>query len=149
MLTFIWVQGKLWCFLADSKYFFYLENDTAFLRCDTNPNCKVNVALYFGSSWWGTFLKSSTASTEFSKSSWSIQTEFIDLVNWTGEKLNWPEYEMIPVDTGRKLNVHKKFSRRPGRLLNALGTFNLCPVSMGEVLSTFYQIYQRVLNIAS
>ena len=43
------------------------------------------------------------------------------------------EYEniakAIPVDTGRKLNVHKKFRRRPGRLLNVLCTFNLRPVS--------------------
>ena len=36
-----------------------------------------------------------------------------------------------PVDTGRKLNVHKTFRRRPGRLLNVLCTFNLCPVSTG------------------
>ena len=34
-----------------------------------------------------------------------------------------------PVDTGRKLNVHKTFRRRPGRLLNVLCTFNLRPVS--------------------
>ena len=31
----------------------------------------------------------------------------------------------IPVDTGRKLNVHKMFSGRPGRVLNVLYTFNL------------------------
>ena len=37
-----------------------------------------------------------------------------------------------PLDTGRKLNVHKMFSRRPGRLLNILCTFNLRPVSRGE-----------------
>ena len=37
-----------------------------------------------------------------------------------------------PVDTGRKLNVHKKFRRRPRRLLNVLCTFNLRPVSMGK-----------------
>ena len=39
-----------------------------------------------------------------------------------------------PVDTGRKLNVHKTFRRRPGRpgcLLNVLCTFNLRPVSVG------------------
>ena len=34
-----------------------------------------------------------------------------------------------PVDTGRKLNVHKTFRRRPGRLLNVLCTLNLRPVS--------------------
>ena len=36
-----------------------------------------------------------------------------------------------PVDTGRKLNVHKTFRRRPGRLLNVLWPFNLRPVSTG------------------
>ena len=35
-----------------------------------------------------------------------------------------------PVDTGRKLNEHKTFRRRPGRLLNVLCTFNLRPVFM-------------------
>ena len=35
----------------------------------------------------------------------------------------------LPVDTGRKLNVHKTFRRRLGRLLNVLCTFNLRPVS--------------------
>ena len=38
-----------------------------------------------------------------------------------------------PVDIGRKLNVHKTFTRRPGRLLNVLCTFNLRPVSTGLV----------------
>ena len=33
------------------------------------------------------------------------------------------------VDTGRKLNVHKTFRRRPGHLLNVLCTFSLRPVS--------------------
>ena len=37
-----------------------------------------------------------------------------------------------PVDTGRKLNVHKTFRRRPGRLLNVLCSFNLRPVSTGK-----------------
>ena len=36
-----------------------------------------------------------------------------------------------PVDTGRKLNVHKTFKRRPGRLPNVLCTFSLRPVSTG------------------
>ena len=39
-----------------------------------------------------------------------------------------------PVDTGRKLNVHKTFRRRPGRLLNVLCRFDLRPVSTGEEL---------------
>ena len=29
----------------------------------------------------------------------------------------------LPIDTGRKLNAHKTFRRRPGRLLNVLCTF--------------------------
>ena len=37
----------------------------------------------------------------------------------------------VPVDTGRKLNVHKTFRRRPRRLLNVLCMFNLRPVSTG------------------
>ena len=37
------------------------------------------------------------------------------------------------VDTGRKLNVHDTFRRRPGGLLNVLCTFNLRPVSAGAV----------------
>ena len=37
-----------------------------------------------------------------------------------------------PADTVRKLNVHKTFRTRPGRLLNVLCTFNLRPVSTGE-----------------
>ena len=40
-----------------------------------------------------------------------------------------------PVDTGRKLNVHKTFRRRPGRLLNVLCTFSLRPVSTGNILN--------------
>ena len=36
------------------------------------------------------------------------------------------------VDTGGKLNAHKTFIGRPGRLLNVLCTFNLRPVSAGS-----------------
>ena len=48
-----------------------------------------------------------------------------------------------PVDTGRKLNVHKTFRRRPGRLLNVLCTFNLCPVSTENaiILTAIQQPY--------
>ena len=38
-----------------------------------------------------------------------------------------------PVDTRRKLNVHKTFRRRPGRLLNVSCTFNLRTVSTGTL----------------
>ena len=49
---------------------------------------------------------------------------------------------VIPVDTGRKLNVHKTFRRRPGRLLNVLCTSNLRPVSMGMMHKLISRIYQ-------
>ena len=39
-----------------------------------------------------------------------------------------------PVDTGCKLNVHKTFRKRPG-LLNVLCTFNLRPVSAGDIFT--------------
>ena len=38
-----------------------------------------------------------------------------------------------PVDTGRRLNVHEAFRKRPGRLLKVLCTFNLRPVSTGNI----------------
>ena len=44
----------------------------------------------------------------------------------------------LPVDTGRKLNVHKTFRRSPRRLLNVLCTFNLRPVSTGLVATFSY-----------
>ena len=46
---------------------------------------------------------------------------------------------ITPVDTGRKLNVHKTFRRRPGRLLNVLCTFNLRHVSTGTDLTILSQ----------
>ena len=39
--------------------------------------------------------------------------------------------DLFPADTGRKLNVHRTFRRRPRRLLNVLCKFNLRPVSTG------------------
>ena len=72
--------------------------------------------------------------------SWSvfsfIWTEFEDLPLQKQEKMDLKNVEFghfsridaSPVDTGRKLIVHKTFRRRPGRLLNVLYTFNLCPV---------------------
>ena len=38
-----------------------------------------------------------------------------------------------PVDTGCKLNVHNTFRKRPQHLLNVLYTFNLRPVSKGQL----------------
>ena len=51
-----------------------------------------------------------------------------------------PEHKTaFAADTGRKLNVHKKFSRRLGRLLNVFCAFSLRPVSTGlVVISNFF-----------
>ena len=46
-------------------------------------------------------------------------------------------WRAFPVDTGPKLNVHKTFRRRLGRLLNVSCTFNLRAVSTGLVTYGF------------
>ena len=51
--------------------------------------------------------------------------------------------ESFPVDTGRKLNVHKTFRRRPGRLLKVLCTFNLRPVSTGLIKVRFFKTEKK------
>ena len=53
----------------------------------------------------------------------------------------------FPVATGRKLNLHKTFKRRPGRLLNVLDTFNLRPVSTGLVRNNpFVKVFREPKN---
>ena len=53
-----------------------------------------------------------------------------------------------PVDTERKLNVHKTLRRHPGRLLNVLCTFNLPPVSTGDTLSKWLKsLYWMILGL--
>ena len=49
------------------------------------------------------------------------------------EALTWGfcTADTSPVDTGRKLNVHKTLPRRSARLLNVLCMFNLRSVSTG------------------
>ena len=54
--------------------------------------------------------------------------KFFQLV---GKVLFELSYMIAPADTERKLNVHKTFRSRPGRLLNVLFTFSLRPVSTG------------------
>ena len=52
-----------------------------------------------------------------------------------------------PVDRGRKLNIHKTFRRRPGRLLNVLCTFNLRLVSTGTInFSVFILKTYAIIN---
>ena len=56
-------------------------------------------------------------------------------------------YETIKylVDKGRKLNWHKTFRRRPGRLLNALCTFSLRSVSTGYGAGKFYKVSRNTI----
>ena len=51
----------------------------------------------------------------------------------------------FPVDTGRKVNVHKTFRRCPGRLLNVLYTLSLRPLSTRFVFLSLFQV--RIKNI--
>ena len=55
---------------------------------------------------------------------------FTFLLHWGAMNLKYP------VNTGRKLNVHKTFMRRPGRPLSVLYTLNLRRVYL---VSAFYQ----------
>ena len=48
-----------------------------------------------------------------------------------------------PRDTGRKVNVHKMFTKRPERFLNFLCTLNLRPVSSGRAP---LQMFDWILN---
>ena len=51
-----------------------------------------------------------------------------------------------PVDTRRKLNVHKPFRRRPGRLLNVLCTFNFKSCVYGVIIFRTIKIDNSVLG---
>ena len=59
---------------------------------------------------------------------WPNQPTGLD-TGYTGQRV----YSTYSVDTGRKLNVHKTFRRRPRRVLNVLRTFNLRPVPTGYI----------------
>ena len=54
---------------------------------------------------------------------------------------------MIPVDTGRKMNVHKTYRTRPGRLLNVLCTFNVRPVSTVMMMIKMIVCLQNSSNL--
>lgn len=53
--------------------------------------------------------------------------------------------DSYPLNTERKLNVHEKFKRRPGHLLNDLYKFNLRPVSSG--LKCMISDYRRIATL--
>ena len=57
-------------------------------------------------------------------------------------------FKIIAADAGGKLDVHKTFRRRPGRLLNVLCTFNLRPVSTGQlkhILGIKHALIERLI----
>ena len=76
---------------------------------------------------------------------WSCRFWNNDPDFWTKKDLmNTVWNAALPVDTARKLNVHKTFRRNRGRLLNVLCTFNLRPVSTGLLIkleSTFCELH--------
>ena len=49
------------------------------------------------------------------------------------------------LDTGRKLNAHKTFRRRPKGFLNVLCTFNLRPVSTGYQVSLMMFLSKAII----
>ena len=59
-------------------------------------------------------------------------------------KIMQGKWRLYSLDTGHKLNAHKTFRRRPGRLLNVLCAFILRPVSTGYTpffLLVFHMVY--------
>ena len=61
----------------------------------------------------------------FYRGKFSSTIHCLFLFNFNHRKAKWD----IPLDIGRKLNVHKTFRRGSRRLLNVLCTFNLRPLS--------------------
>ena len=62
------------------------------------------------------------------------------------EKLNQIQRLYTIPDTGRKLNVHKTFRRRPGRLLKVLCTFIVCSVPRG-ILSAVITTWSKIITL--
>ena len=60
---------------------------------------------------------------------WHLTSAFFTIYLYTIQNQSFILISSCPLDTGPKLNVHKTFRRRPGRLLNVLCTFKLRPVS--------------------
>ena len=63
----------------------------------------------------------------------SSEMFLLDILWWSNLFSSWSLFLLVnPLDTERKLNVHKAFRSRPGCLSNVLFTFNLRPGSRGE-----------------
>ena len=138
------------------KYASYLEENTnakvwfnqvflcsarnSYQSCSIKKAALKNSAIFTGKDLcWNLFLIKLQA---FGCFLWKLRNVYAAFLHWTKSK---PLFRSIcnsffttysdvqglpfPVDAGRKLNVHKTFRRRPGRLLNVLCTFNLRSVS--------------------
>ena len=143
------------------KYASYLEENTnakvwfnqvflcsarnSYQSCSIKKAALKNSAIFTGKDLcWNLFLIKLQA---FGCFLWKLRNVYAAFLHWTKSK---PLFRSIcnsffttysdvqglpfPVDAGRKLNVHKTFRRRPGRLLNVLCTFNLRSVYMGELI---------------
>ena len=84
------------------------------------------------------YMIGTSVKTEFKR--WRLREHNLSTRNLIQEYGNIEEKirSLNPVDTGHKLNAHKMFRRRLGRLLNVLCTFNLRPVSTEKSLMTIY-----------
>ena len=106
------LNSKLYTVCCKSKYSEYL--------CSISKIRLLYLQLYtFTLAFFSIFFKQ-VRSVKLAHEKRNFWSEFIFLINY-------------PVDKGRKLNVHKTFRRRPGRLPNVLCTFNLRPVSTGYI----------------
>ena len=75
---------------------------------------------------WGDYVISYIAKDAFSNSATCVFELFVSR-----------KFRNAPLDTGSKFNVHKTFSRRPGRLLSVLYTllYLLCPIDLFDFSS--------------
>ena len=71
---------------------------------------------------------------------WLIPLQFFSALN---------TFSILPPWHGRKLNVHKKFRRRLGRLMSVLCTFNLCAVSRVWFVFLYVRCVSKILEVFS
>ena len=64
-----------------------------------------------------------------------INNDLKNLSNW----LNANKIALNPVDTGRKLNVHKTFRRRPGRSIYVLCLLGIYHKDIILIIKGYYQ----------
>ena len=130
---------ELFAKIVESRYLFFQKHYLRVLRgvwmnLKLQPMKKWKVSILVNSYIWKIYLKNF----------WRSDYIFLDI----GTLNSQSTYELlvsVPVDTGCKLNVHKTFRRRPGRLLNVLCTFNVRPVSTGVL--QYFSLYRLEASI--